>query len=130
MTFEADLTRFVKKTKGNVDTVVRKVGFDLTRQVIKRTPVDTGRARGNWQVSENLHSVVLSSKNKTGAKTLRAAKSVLNEIKAGGFFYIQNNVEYILDLEYGSSKQAPQGMMRIAVRLYSQFLRNAVRDLK
>lgn len=130
--FAADLTKFVKKANGNIDKVVQKVGFDLARGVIKRTPVDTGRARANWQVGETMPAFAIDAKDntQTGSRAIKSAKDVIKHIKAGGVFYIANNVEYIRELEYGSSKQAPQGMMRITVKMYHQYLANAVRSLK
>ena len=57
MSFSLDLTKFIKKTKGNADVVVRKVGFDVTKNIIKRTPIDTGRAGANWQVGRTLLTI-------------------------------------------------------------------------
>jgi hypothetical protein len=54
-----------------------------------RTPIDTGNARSHWE------------RNPPG----------LSEF--GTTQIISNDVPYILKLEYGSSRQAPEGMARI-----------------
>jgi hypothetical protein len=50
--FVADISSFVKKAKGNTDLAVRKMVFEVFKRIVKRTPVDTGRARGGWQVAK------------------------------------------------------------------------------
>jgi len=47
--FAADITDWVKKEKGNLDKVVRKIVLDLGTRIIMRSPVRTGRFRANWQ---------------------------------------------------------------------------------
>lgn len=117
MSFSVDITKFVKKTNGNADKVMRKIVFDLTRNIIKRTPVDTGRARAAWQVGRSLPTSGKGSQS-TGW------------IHAGDVVYIANNVEYILALEYGHSTQAPHGMMRITALSFEKYLNSAVASLK
>ena len=48
MSFTSDLAAFASKTKIRMDTVVRKVVIDITRDLVLETPVDTGHARSNW----------------------------------------------------------------------------------
>lgn len=57
--------------------------------VRSRTPIDTGNARSGWQEFPQ-GSVTLGQEFGTG-----------------------NDVPYILELEYGKSRQAPAGMARI-----------------
>ncbi len=107
MSFSADISKFAKKTGLNADKVVKKVVLDLTRSVVKRTPVDTGRARAAWQVGKSLPSKLPSSSgptDKTGQMANRSARVEAASIKAGDIVYIANNVDYIIPLEYGSSE--------------------------
>jgi hypothetical protein len=46
----------------------------------------------------------------------------LAQFKLGDTVFIYNNVEYILALEFGSSKQAPAGMFRISFEEIVQHL--------
>ena len=80
--------------------VVKKVIFDALRGFVLGTRVDTGRARGGWQVSRN--SPVRSSQrfDKTGTAVLNQALSQLVGMDISkDTIYIQNNVAYIGILE-------------------------------
>lgn len=57
--------------------------------VRERTPIDTGNARSRW------------------------AAEPAGLVSLGDTFTIGNDAEYIVALEYGKSRQAPQGMARI-----------------
>lgn len=48
MSFTGDLKKFSDKTKITLDVVVRKVAIDLTTEIVRATPVDTGMAKNNW----------------------------------------------------------------------------------
>lgn len=100
--------------------------------VIKKTPIKTGRARGNWSASigEYSHSFNFEMSDKTGATTTSKAVSVANQSEAGNVTYLVNNLPYIRPLEYGSSKQAPQGMVRLTVEEYSEHVSRAVRAIR
>jgi hypothetical protein len=92
--------------------------IQLGNAIIKGTPVDTGRASGNWYADVNSASSEKSdAATQSGALTrvlLKGAQVTLNDT-----FTITNNLEYINALEYGHSKQAPQGMVRINLRKLS-----------
>jgi len=122
--FNADLTRFSKTlTETQFIRILRKIGLQLLRAIVMRTPVDTGRARANWQVTINTDSIesASDSTDKSGGSTISKGSSVLgvlrnmsiNQIQS---IFISNNVEYIVDLENGHSGQAPRGMVYLSVR--------------
>jgi len=48
-----NLDKWVKKVGGDADKVTRAVALQMTNEVINRTRVDTGRARGNWHAEIN-----------------------------------------------------------------------------
>ena len=116
MSFEMDLSKFGDKAIKNADKVIRKIGLDLHGKIVKRMPVDTGRAKANTQTSlNNLPSDSVIETDKTGIRTISSAGRQLASFTLGDTIFIYNNVEYILALEYGSSKQAPKGMFRISL---------------
>ena len=51
MSFASDVAKFAKLTNSSLDETGRAITLELFGSVIKDTPVDTGRARGNWQTS-------------------------------------------------------------------------------
>jgi len=118
MSFATDLDKAVLNIKGFTEKQVRGTLFGLSSRIIKESPVDTGRFRGNWQAS--IGSPVLSTTSRldsTGAGSINDAAVTLQGLKLGQTFYLTNNLPYARRLEYGShSKQAPNGFLRINVQ--------------
>ena len=51
MSFASDIAKYAKLAGASVDETGRAIVLELFGSVIKDTPVDTGRARGNWQTT-------------------------------------------------------------------------------
>lgn len=145
--FKSDLAKFIKKAGANAEQVVRKVALDLDKSLVLKTPVDTGRARANWQVAFNspdISSVI--SNDKSGSKTLSTAQKQLEMFKLGQKVFITNSLPYIGVLEYGQygtgpgatdkttrdgySIQAPYGMRDLTVAEFKQYVSKAVGQLR
>jgi hypothetical protein len=129
MTFGSDLGTFASKTGIRMDKVVRKVLLDFFRDLLVSTPVDTGNARSNWFFGfTRLDSTQpQTSASKNGSPSLKRCLDFAANLHAGGVFYITNNVVYIMRLEYGSSTQAPDGMARVTVARWQNYVNSAVR---
>lgn len=138
--FAADVRKFAHQTGISLDVVVRKVTFDLHAEIVRLTPVDTGMARTNWQIGLNSRptgTIIEAVDRGAGRKgSSRAALVVasreagkVNQIRAGGINYIVNNMPYIMRLEYGSSRQAPQGMARRTVATFQAIVNRVVRGV-
>ena len=100
--------------------MVQALAIAFWTRVTIRTPVDTGRARGNWHMTFNRTSDKVYKDNvlKTPSEGDKRHKYPI--------YYVQNNLEYIEALEYGLygdgpktvggySKQAPAGMFRVTL---------------
>jgi len=113
MSFSSDVSKWTTKARVETDQQLRKVVFEMFSRIVQRTPVDTGRARGAWAVT----MAPAPAWTDTGALDPSAAASgvltALNNVKAGGIVWIASGLPYIQRLEYGYSKQAPSGMVRI-----------------
>lgn len=117
--FTLDMSRFANKSIGEIEQVVRKTAIDLTTSIIKTSPVDSGRFRANWFVS--FESAIEDTTDDTNsAKALSNATNKLLNNKIGKYIYIQNNLDYAVKLEYGASKQASKGMVRINVERFAK----------
>ena len=127
-TFSVDLANFGQTAIDNAERITRKVVFDIHSRIVRRMPVDTGRARANTQISINtLPSGSTLEVDVTGHATIASGDRELSRFELGDTAFIYNNVEYILALEYGSSDQAPQGMFRISFEeIAGQLQRGAV----
>lgn len=125
--FALDLSKFAKNANADMKLVVKKIAFESFKRIILRTPVDTGRARANWGVAigKPRTGMFVESSDKSGGGTINAAMSGVEQFVAAGAdgsIFLTNNVPYIGPLEYGSSKQAPQGMVRVTVEEMTGFL--------
>ncbi len=93
--------------------------MQLLRRVVLKTPVDTGRARGNWQVS--LGQPAQGTVDRVGGAgavtraTVEEARQRMKFPQPYAVIYITNNIAYILVLEGGWSQQAPVGMLAVSM---------------
>lgn len=108
----------------NSQEAVRKVAKAAGTAVVYGTPIDTSRARMNWQTSVGTPAVgVLSpypSQPGSPSEGTRAALSLLNSATGAysgqqGGIWIVNNLDYIVNLNNGSSAQAPADFVAQAV---------------
>ena len=116
MSLALDLRKFAEKAGKNADIAIRTVCLDLTTGVVFKTPVDTGRARGNWQASIGTPAVgEVATLDKSGTAAIAAAQGAIARAP-GNVFVLANNLPYIARLEFeGYSNQAPAGMARITI---------------
>ena len=135
-----DLNKYVKDKQTEIKEVRKAYAFALYSSIVKKTPVDTGRARANWNVS--VGSPDLSTSENT-RKTPKSKKE-MPEPKGDESIFISNNLPYITTLEYGGypknsttgktvngfSKQAPEGMVGVTLANNDAIFDSAVRSVK
>lgn len=87
---------------------VRVIAMAMLNEIVLKSPVDTGRFRGNNIVSVGA-PVYTSTNNvdKSGAETVQRGLSVMSGLEPYTQVFIQNNLPYAQALEDGHSKQAP-----------------------
>lgn len=117
--FTLDMSRFANKSLGEIEQVVRKTAIDLTTSIIKTSPVDSGRFRANWFVSFE-DAIDNSTTDTNYNKALANATNTIRKGNLGGTIFIQNNLDYAVKLEYGASKQAPAGVVRVNVERFAK----------
>lgn len=139
----ADLDTYMTRLLGPIavfaSTKAREVGVAVLADLVQVTPVDTGRAVSNWKVSLDvpddtpIDPFVPSPKGHTrkGLWThaiephitqqinapyiISTGNAVLANKQPGQVIYITNSVDYIGELNSGSSFQAPAGFVDRAV---------------
>ena len=137
-----DLTEYARKKQIEIKEVRKAYAFALYSSIVKKTPVDTGRARGNWNVS------VGSEDTSTSETTQQKYKSKESIPTPNGdeSIFISNNLDYIEKLEYGGypnppkggsgktvngfSKQAPNGMVGVTLANNENIFNAAVRSVR
>jgi len=129
------MSNIVSRVNRRIDTQIRKSTIELFGSVIKMTPVDTGRAKGNWQCTVGTAaSSEIDRDDGSKRDSLRSSKAYEEVVRTvpptGNVVWLANNVPYIRSLEYGSSQQAPSGMVRVSLeRFGSIFADNATKSL-
>lgn len=130
MSFAKDLAMLCQRAGERAEIVARKVALDLHGQMIERTPVDTGRAKGAWQVGVGAIDKSEGAPDVSGTTALVRGAAKMEQWKPGQTIWITNHLPYAYRLEHGWSKQAPGGMVRLAVQNYAQAVAKAARELK
>ena len=129
--------------------VAKDVASAILSDLTQVTPIDVGEAVSNWQVTvgsaaiSRLPAFVPSPKGRVKDKVwihrvdpaitaqanipfiMQAGQAVLSKKKPGETVFIANNAPHIVDLDQGSSTQAPQGFVDRAIVLGIQIVGNA-----
>lgn len=99
----------------DVRILQQRIGLDLLRRIIFRTPVLTGRARGNWQATIGpAGAATVNATDMDGGATLSSGAVKISGAPPYSVITLFNNLKYIRALEEGSSKKAPRGMLKIS----------------
>lgn len=121
--FTLDVKAFCEKAKKNPETVMRAVSIKLFSAIIKASPVDTGRFRMNWQTAGPVpRTGTVAGVDVTGNKASQSAVTFITNTPVWQEFTLTNNLPYAQRLEYGYSKQAPSGMVRVNVLRFQQLI--------
>lgn len=132
------------KLRTRMDKVVQGMALEAHKRLALRTPVDSGRARANWhlgsgapstertEVSEGVRGKrgSASRASSVASAAFGAARQAAQTLTANTKAFITNNLPYIRRLEYGWSKQAPNGMVRVTVEELKQMFPQIVRQAK
>lgn len=101
----------------DVAETVSMIGMEALRRVVLRSPVDTGRFKGNWDLGVGtIPGSVYATMDPSGGVSLNRGTTAL-----GAYpdtlpqINIVNNLPYAVPLENGHSQQAPGGMVAITV---------------
>jgi len=123
MSTHSDIVRTKRHLNERADKLLRMLALEATGRVKKRTAVDTGRARNNWNVSvgrPDWNTTTATDKSVSADRF----RHVLADAKFGDSIYITNGLPYIGKLEFGGypagpkitagyPTQAPGGMVRV-----------------
>jgi len=122
------IKRFSERTKSAMVDVRVKVMDVIFTRIIERTPIKTGLARGNWQTSVGFPKQRFLPL-RPWSDALEEMRAVIKESGNRTVFFV-NTAPYIGALEYGSSAQAPEGMVRTTLATVGQVVSEAVAGVK
>lgn len=134
-TFSRRIRVIANKIEDNADIMVRKTALAIDQELVISTPVDTGRARSNWQVSTGKPitfeiepyspgSNLGRSEAANAQAALAQGREAIARREKGEDVIISNNVGYIKFLNDGSSAQAPEMFIEQAIQTGARVARN------
>ncbi len=123
--FAARVGKAARGLPNRINRVVINVSDEAAKQLVFSTPVRTGRARGGWIGAINGEAIGPTPLDKSGSRTYSRLRQEISRKKAEEAIFISNNVPYIVALDMGSSRQAPQGMTPQALTVLRLGIRNA-----
>jgi hypothetical protein len=95
---------------------VRALTLETMKRIVMRTPVDTGRARGNWNVGVGSPDrSTTEGTDRAGGGTIARGSAPIAAWQGTGSLFITNSLPYIIPLEDGHSSQAPAGMVKVTI---------------
>ena len=124
MSFASDVRRISRKMQLHAEHVAAETIKELFIAVIRDTPVDTGRLRGNWQTTIRTPASGRLDRIQTG-RSGEATQQVTATVTKPNVYLLTNNLPYAARIEYDgwSHTKAPQGMVRRNVRRIRTILR-------
>lgn len=112
------------------DRFYQALVLDTLRRIVLRSPVDTGRFRGNWRLSVSApDTTTTTATDPTGAGLLARGRAFVQRLRLRDDAIIANSLPYAATIEYGGypnpskgtktvggfSRQAPQGVVGVTV---------------
>ena len=94
----------------------RDSALSIFNTCVALSPVDTGAYRASWHISEGEPEYKWVGRQPRDSAPLPPPIAPKLSTKFYRKFYVTNGAPYAVRLEYGWSDQAPQGVMRQAMR--------------
>lgn len=114
--------------KFNLEQTVRGATLEVFGSVVRKSPVDTGRFKGNWQIDQR--GFQYDKFDKDGQATLDLITAKVSQSEVGGIVSLINSLPYAERLEFGYSDQAPQGMVRLTAMEFEEATKSAAAKVR
>lgn len=105
------------------EQLLRVVVFETDSRLKQGSPVDTGRFRMSWAISEQGTPGYDAGPQSGGGTVLPPRRLDYQVERAGGVYHIHNNLPYAEPLANGHSPQAPAGWTDLIAREMTQWAR-------
>ena len=105
-----NVKKAIAKTKADSNVKIYAIFFDGLSEIIKETPVDTGRIRNSWFLTKGQPFSLSSgrSADKSGSGSLSSLNS-MPEYVLNKKLYLTNNMPNIIPLEFGGYPNPSKG---------------------
>ena len=120
--FQGEIDAWIKAAESTLEHAIEIFVRDVHSALVSRSPVDTGRFKGNWQITFNeIPNHALNRYDKTGGV-------VRSEEQAKTHF--SNMLIYANALEYGHSQQAPSGVVGLVALRLRSYMADAIKQAR
>lgn len=126
---EKGIAEFIKLYKAQHDSITNDATGRVSNALVRRTPVDEGDTVADWDVSINKGPPDTKPPpfDPKRSLTRRRLRELIKSVKFGDWVMFENTNEAALFLEFGSSDQAPTGIVRTVARRWPAFVKGAAR---
>ena len=119
--------KFETKSNKTLEKICLDSILEISTRIIPRTPIDTGLARNSFVATVDTPTII-SPNPADGPFPFQGTWSVMSAAETapksiGNVYYFTSVLEYIRGLEYGASKQAPNGMVRLTALEWQQVVK-------
>lgn len=123
----SDAARNAERIVGErLDRLGRAVSLELLGRLMRATPVDTGRARGNWNASVGSEDGTTNDERREQQALSEGGQRIARlRLGAGERLYLSNGLPYIGKLNDGHSQQAPAAFIQLTVEEMRPFVERA-----
>ena len=114
--FSDQLQAIANRRKAALSAAVRTSVLEMASEMARLSPVDTGRFRASWTVSLGTPAPAPAGlRFSAGSLAGLQIGASLSAWQPGETIYVTNSLPYARQLEMGSSRQAPAGMVRVTI---------------
>lgn len=125
------IDRWAVAAKGDMGKAARACFLEIYTRILIRSPVDTGRFRGNWMIGMDAapDGFYVEKLNKPGAIDPEQVEKIAG-YRLGATVSYRNNLPYSVALENGHSGQAPAGVVKVTIVDFGGITAAAVRKAR
>ena len=130
MSWSKEAEKALKKKQAELELLHQRCMFRVAAQTDIKSPVDTGRFRGNWIGAYGEMDATTfdsTSRNSVGEVNIKLKAS---SIKSAKYFYYTNSLPYAERLANGWSAQADAGWTFAIARNFNRYVREEKQRLK
>lgn len=125
-----------RRNKERMRLIAQESYVHVASSVITKSPVDTGLFRNNWFAglnAPNVKTTSVTAKKGFGEKGGARFTDFLGlsaSFDLGDQLFLTNSLPYARRLEFGWSKQAPAGMVRVSVAGWPMIVERIARKIR
>lgn len=121
--FKQQWANIEKQLLEALEKTVADAATETYAEIVDRTPVKSGDLHRAWEIDYGQGYVKLAASY--GSKLM--GLDMAQNYTLGNDIWVRNQLPYAERIEYGYSRQAPAGMVRISIKQYQHFLNKAAK---